>query len=113
MALNTAGKNAVLETGSFKATLVTLALFNGDPAASGTELSGGSYARKTLTWGAASSGTITATNVTFDVPAGSTVSHGAYYNSGGTLVGSYALSASETFTAAGTYATVTISESVS
>ena len=43
-------------------------------ATAGTEPSGGSpaFARKALTWGAASGGVVTAT-ATFDIPAGSTI----------------------------------------
>ena len=51
------------------------ALYTTAPGATaGTEPSGGSpaYARKALSWGAASNGTITAT-ATFDVPAGTTI----------------------------------------
>lgn len=53
------------------------ALFTADPGSSGTvvgEVTGGSpaYARKAVSWGAASGGVITA-SVTFDVPAGTTV----------------------------------------
>lgn len=57
------------------------ALFTADPGSTGSvtgEVTGGSpaYARKALTWGAASGGVVTAT-VTFDVPAGTTVTHAA------------------------------------
>lgn len=51
------------------------ALYTTAPGASaGTEPTGGSpaYARKSISWGAASGGVVTAT-VTFDVPAGTTV----------------------------------------
>lgn len=51
------------------------ALYTTAPGATaGTEPTGGSpaYARKPITWGAASAGAITAT-VTFDVPAGTTI----------------------------------------
>jgi hypothetical protein len=51
------------------------ALYTTAPGATaGTEVTGGSpaYARKSISWGAASNGVITAT-VTFDVPSGTTV----------------------------------------
>lgn len=51
------------------------ALYTTAPGASqGTEVTGGSpaYARKSISWGAASGGVITGT-VTFDVPSGTTV----------------------------------------
>ena len=57
------------------------ALFTADPGTTGTvtgEVTGGApaYARKAITWGAASNGVITGT-ATFDVPAGSTVTFAA------------------------------------
>ena len=55
------------------------ALFTGaGPGTSGTatnEVSGGTYARKTIGWGAASSSAITAVAPAFDVPAGTTVTY--------------------------------------
>lgn len=56
------------------------ALFTTAPGSSaGTEVTGGSpaYARKALTWGAASGGVITA-SATFDVPACTVVGTGVY-----------------------------------
>lgn len=41
-------------------------------ASAGTEPTGGSYARKPLTWSAPTNGVITAT-ATFDIPAGATI----------------------------------------
>src|SRR5690242_17828282 len=72
-----------VQTNTQKNTLATAyggaatfgALYTTAPGASaGTEVTGGSpaYARKALSWGAASNGVITAT-ATFDVPAGTTV----------------------------------------
>ncbi len=91
-ALTTAGKNLVLD-GGLPATLYA-ALHNVDAPTDGTtELTGGSpaYARKALTWSAASGGSkaITTTLPTFDVPAGSTVKSVALWSavSGGTLYG--------------------------
>jgi hypothetical protein len=70
--ITTAGKNAMLEE------LADLGLYmalytNADGT---TEVSGGSpaYARKAITWAAASSGALaTGADVVFDVPAGTTV----------------------------------------
>lgn len=56
------------------------ALFNGDPAGAGTEVTGGTpaYARKLLTY---PSGANPATvQVTFDVPAGATFDHAAVFD---------------------------------
>lgn len=55
------------------------ALFTADPGTSGTatgEVSGGSpaYARKSMGWGAAAASAISG-SATFDVPAGTTVTH--------------------------------------
>lgn len=83
------------------------ALYTTAPGASaGTEPTGGSpaYARKAITWGAASGGVITAT-VTFDVPSGTTVvgagvhtaATAGTYLDGGTVT-------SQAFASQGTYA---------
>lgn len=72
-----------IQTATMKNTLATsygtaaayAALYTTAPGGSaGTEVTGGSpaYARKALTWGAASGGVVTVT-VTFDVPSGTTV----------------------------------------
>lgn len=71
----------------------------------GTELSGGDYARKAVTWTAASGGTIRPTaDLTFDVPAGATVAgwRGFSASTGGTNYGGADLT-EETFAAAGQY----------
>ena len=84
-------------------------LHTADPGTSGTsEVSGGSpaYARKAITWSAASGGskTLSAT-VTFDVPGGTTVTHCGLWSalSSGTFRGGGSLAASESFGAQGTY----------
>jgi hypothetical protein len=71
----------------------------------GVELSGGTYARKPVTWTAAAAGLIRPTaDLTFDVPAGSTVDGWSGFSAltVGTEYGGAALTA-ETFAAAGTY----------
>ena len=72
------------------------------------EVTGGTpaYARKTLSWGAASGGVITAT-ATFDVPAGTTVTYAAVC--GSATAGTADLKdrvavTSQTFATQGTYA---------
>lgn len=68
MAMATSYLNAIADAG--KALITHVGLVNG----SGTELSGGSYARKAVTWTAASTGNVRlAADQTFEVPAGSTV----------------------------------------
>lgn len=64
------------------------ALFSTAPSGStpGTEVTGGSYARVAVSWGAASNGAITGT-ATFNVPAGTIAGAGLYSAStGGTYL---------------------------
>lgn len=88
--------------------LTWLSLHTADPGQSGaSEVSGGSpaYARKQTTWGAAnSSGDATGSQVTFDVPAGTTVTHVGFWSasSAGTFRGSINI-VDETFAAQGQY----------
>jgi len=98
---STTGKNAMLDGGTFS----TASLHSGDPGPAGLllELSGGSpaYARKAVTFNAASGGSRALNaNVTFDVPA-STVAWVGYWN-GGTFMGSDPVT-SEVFASQGTY----------
>lgn len=103
MPVTDAGKNIALDDLGASATHV--ALFNGDPSGAGTEISGGTYARQSVTWNAASAGNLDSSNApTFDVPAGATVNHIAIYTAatGGTLL-AYRSVTAETFSSAGTY----------
>jgi hypothetical protein len=84
--LTNATKNALLDSavaGSLAAGTPFLSAHTGFPPAGGNELTGGSpaYARKSITWSAAASGSkdISAA-VTFDVPAGTTVRAVALYD---------------------------------
>lgn len=77
MPLVAAGQNALL-TGGLSNVVTHAALHTANPGSSGTnEVTGGSpaYARKAITWAAASAGTQAngTTALTFDVPAGTTV----------------------------------------
>jgi len=116
--LTTAGKNTVLDSG-LPSTLYA-ALHSGAPGSSGTanELTGGTpaYARKSVTMSAASGGArAIGAGVTFDVPAGSTVSYTSLWtaSTGGTCVATDDVT-SESFTGQGTYNltafTVTLSD---
>lgn len=72
---------------------------------SGVELSGGAYARKPVTWGAAVGGLIRPTaNLLFDIPAGATVGgwRGFTALTAGTNHGGHTLP-QEAYTNAGTY----------
>jgi hypothetical protein len=105
MAFSTAGKNVMLD--QLGTVAVFASLHTSDPGATGTgEATGGSpaYARKSITWNAAS-GTKTASNApVFDVPAGTYAYFGLWSAStAGTFYGGGALSASEVFAGQGTY----------
>lgn len=72
-------------------------------AAAGTEVTGGTYARVAISWGAASGGVITGT-ATINVPAGITViGAGAYTLASGGVYTDGGAVASQTFGSAGTY----------
>lgn len=76
----------------------------GDPSTTGAnEVAGGSYSREQTTWGSASSGDQTGTQVSIDIPAGTTVTHWGIWSasSGGTFRGGFEISPSEGFGAAG------------
>ena len=104
--LSTNGKNVALN--GIGAVGLYVSLHTADPGTTGaSEVTGGSpaYARKAVTWAAASGGSMSLTaGVTFDVPA-ATVTHFGVWSavSAGTYYGGGALSASETFAAQGTY----------
>lgn len=108
MALNDAAKHMMLNAagGTNPATPIThIALHDG--ALDTDEISGGSpaYARQAVTWGAAAAGEKANTNaMTFNVPAGATVSHIGFWSAstGGTFLGSQAVTGgSEVFAAQG------------
>lgn len=109
--LVTAGKNLLLDSGI--GAFGYLSLHSADPGLTGTsELTGGSpaYARQSITWAAAASGTKSnGADITFQVPAGSTVSHVGYWSaaSGGTFYGSRAVTEPESFSGQGTYTIAT------
>ena len=82
-----------------------ISLHTGDPSTTGAnEVTGGSYTREQTTWGSASSGDRVGSQVTFDVPAGTTITHWGLFTAasagtfkyGGTIT-------SETFGVAGQY----------
>jgi hypothetical protein len=90
-------------------------LHTADPGTTGTsETSGGSpaYARKSITWGTASGGSIAGGTITFDVAAG-TYTHLGYWDAvtSGNFVGGYPLQASMTYGAQGTLP-VTLTETL-
>lgn len=97
-ALTTAEKNALLD----QTTITHVAAFNGDPAASGTEVG---TDRGAITWAASTGGTKTAASAPrINVPAGATVTWYGFFDTatGGTLRGTHQLAAPEVFGGAGT-----------
>lgn len=107
MALSTNGRNKAAD--GVAAVVGYVSLHTADPGGSGTsEVTGGSpaYARKAVTWSAASGGSAAiSTGVTFDVPASTTISYLGMWSAAtaGTFYGSAALSANETYGSQGTY----------
>lgn len=94
-------RNAIADNQATR--LVYMSLHTAAPGTTGaSEASGGSYARQPVTWNPAASGTATANQVTFDVPAG-TYTHGGYWDAatGGAFLGGNALGASQALAAAG------------
>lgn len=86
--------------------LSRVSLHSADPGQNGAnEISGGTYARKTATYGAAANGARTlSASVLLDVPAGITVSHVCIWNAAGTSVKDVlALGTPETFSNAGVF----------
>jgi len=92
------GKNISLDALGSAITQVGLFLNSTD-----TEVSGGTYARQSITFNAAAAANLDSSNVpTFDIPAGATFDQARFFNSGGTLIAVADLP-SETFGSAGTY----------
>ena len=104
MALANPGKNVMLD--ALAGVALYASVHTADPGTSGaSEATGGTpaYARKALTWGSASAGSLAATKVTFDVAAGTYTHFGLWSAAtGGTFYGGATLSQSETFAAQGT-----------
>jgi hypothetical protein len=102
MPLTTAAKNVML--GALAEIATAVSLHTADPVSTGAaEVTGGSYARKAITWAAASGGNLDASNAPlFEVPGGITITHFGLW-SGNTFIGGGELSAAEAFTGAGTY----------
>src|SRR5687767_15028415 len=105
MALSTAGRNAAVA--GVTGLITHISLHTADPGASGaSEVAGGTYARQAATWDAPSGGSAGISNdPEFAIPAATTITHFGLWSasSSGTYYGGGALSASEAYTAAGTY----------
>ena len=104
MPLTVAERDAIADAENDR--LVYISLHTADPSTTGaSESTGGSpaYARKLAVWGASASGTSTAAELTFDLPA-STVTHFGTWSAltAGTFRGGNALTGgSQVFTAQG------------
>ena len=96
MAVSTYMKNALLD-GFFGVGAVTMSLHTADPGTTGAnEVTGGSYARQTISYGAADTGQIknNGTATFADLPAG-TITHAGFWKNGQFCQGA-ALTASRT-----------------
>lgn len=103
MPLTTSERNQMLT--SEVARLAFISLHTADPGATGTaEATGGApaYARKATAWGTASSGSVSASQVAFDAPAGS-YSYVGFWTAatGGTFLGGAALATAQTLSSQG------------
>lgn len=98
MSLTNDAKNAMLTE------LANLALYAALTTDTDVEIFGGSYARKSVTWGTPSGGSMSANNIVFDIPSGATVGKVKFYSasSGGTLYAEYNAT-DETYGGQGTY----------
>lgn len=104
MSMTDAGKNIALNAIPYDYA----SIHTGAPTAAGTanEVSGGTYARKAISMDAATVGAVNSSNQpVFNIPAATTITHYCLW-AGGVCVDVGALSASETFTAAGDYTLV-------
>lgn len=93
-----AAANGIAAAGTY------ISAHTGDPSTTGAnEVTGGSYARQQTTWGSASDGDRTGSQVTVPIPAGTTVTHWGIWSavSGGSFIGGFALSSPEAFGSAG------------
>ncbi len=116
--LNETARNAMLDAASAvwppdEVSLHTADPGNGTSVTGGTEVTGGSYTRESVTWAAAAAGSKAASNQPeFDVPGSTTITHLGYWR-GATYLGSRSLDAPQEFSTAGTYTATVITESLS
>lgn len=107
MAKSTAFRNAAVNAVAASGGANFISLHTSDPGTTGTgnEVTGGSYARVATTFPTSTAGTSTGSQVTINVPAGTTITHWGRWTaaSGGTFYEGGTLSASEVFGSAGTY----------
>jgi len=81
----------------------TASLHTALPSAGSNEVSGGAYARQSVTWSAAAGSSLVAAGaVVFSVPGSTSVTHLGLWGSGNTWLGSIELNNPEEFASAGT-----------
>lgn len=104
--------NALLEIVTTKAA-TKISLHTGNPGTTGAnEVTGGSYARGTTTWGGISGGSVTGSQVTINVPASTTISYWGLWDGSGNYYDGGQLPTAVTYNVAGTYLiTVTLTAS--
>lgn len=100
-----AGKHLMLN--GFSGGVSFVSLHTADPSTNGAnEVSGGLYTRESVSWATATSGSLqNDTQVVFDVPGATTITHLGYWSAStsGTFYGSRQLDTNQTFATAGTY----------
>lgn len=84
-----------------------ISLHTASPGTTGAnEVTGGSYVRAQTTWGSASGGSVAGSQVTINVPAGTTITNFGIWSAptSGTYIGGGSLASSQAYTGAGQYA---------
>lgn len=101
------GKHLMLE--GLAGGAVWASLHTADPSTDGSnEVTGGSpaYTREAISWASATSGSVSSnTNIVFDVPGSTTITHLGYWSASaaGTFYGGRALDTNQTYATQGTY----------
>lgn len=105
MALQNVLFGTMLDAGASE--IATASMHTADPGSDGSsEISGGSYARQSVSWNTASDGSVaTSGEIQFAIPGGNTVTHLGLWSGDATPVwlGGLALSTQESYGADGTY----------
>lgn len=108
------GLNAMLSGIAAEADYVSL--HTAEPDGSGSdEVTGGTYARRAITWNTPSAGSTTsASQPVLDVPGGTTITHVGLWSAAtsGTYFGSLALDEPETYGSSGSYTISTATMSI-
>lgn len=108
MALTSATRNGLFDGTPLASMAVYASLHtqDPDPGSGDHEVTGGSYARISIPWAAASGGTKSSSSqMTFQIPAGTTFTHYGMWSaaSGGTYAGGGALTEQQIYSTDGTF----------